>query len=259
MSADGAVDPRPFVITGIAQLDDLEAIAAGPDGKVWVLASSSANKKGKRRTARRQLVRLEVDRDGARVDGAVDLGGLLDAAPDATRAALGLRAGAGGDRLGALDLEALAVHDGALYLGLKAPVDDAGRALIWRVGAPDKLLAGDLAGAQLSVWSRLRLTIEADGRRVPGGLADLVFLDATTIAIAATASGIDPRQQASVLAVATFAAGELQPRVVRRFAGRKAEGLALAPDGKRLTIVFDRGAEAAQWTSVALDELAHGQ
>jgi len=259
MSADGVVDPRPFEITGIAQLDDLEAIAAAPDGKVWVLASNSANKKGRRRTARRQLVRLVVDRDGARVDAAVDLGGLLAAAPEAIRHALGLRGDLAGDRLGNLDLEALAVHDGALYVGLKAPVDSDGRALIWRIGAPDKLLAGDLAAAQLALWSTLRLAVDADGRSVPGGLADLVFLDANTIAVASTASGFDPKQQTSVLAIATLAPGEMHPRIVRRFAGEKAEGLALAPDGKHLTVVFDRGADAAQWTSIALDELAHGQ
>jgi len=258
MSADGAVDPRPFEIAGIAELDDLEAIAAEPGGKIWVLASNSASKHARRRAARRQLVRLTVDRDGARVDGAVDLGGLLAAAPAATRQALGLP-GAGADPLGNLDLEALAAPGGALYLGLKAPVDADGRAQIWRVGDPSRLLAGDLPGARLTLWSTLRLAIDADGRSVPGGLADLVFLDATTVAIAATASGFDPKQQTGVLAVATLAAGELQPRIVRRFAGLKAEGLALAPDGKHLTVVFDRGSDAAQWTSIALDELAHAR
>jgi len=257
MSADGVVDPRPFEITGIAQLDDLEAIAADRDGKIWVLASNSASKNARRRPARRQLVRLVVDRDGARVDAAVDLGGLLEAAPAATRHALGLRGTGRGDLLGNLDIEAIAVRGGALYLGLKAPLDSDGRAQIWRVTAPDKLLAGDLAGAGLTLWSRLRLAVDADGRSVPGGLADLVFLDAGTVAIASTASGFDPRQQTSVLAVAPLAAGEMQPRVVRRFAGLKAEGLALAPDGKHMTVVFDRGAEAAEWTSISLDELTH--
>lgn len=256
MTADGAVDPRPFAISGIAELDDLEAIAAAPDGAIWVLASNSANKKGKRRTARRQLVKLSVTPDGAQVDGAVDLGGLLGRATPAVRAALGMH-GDPRDPLGDLDLEALAVHDGALYIGLKAPVDSDGRAQIWRVAQPAKLLLGDLAGAELTRFATLRLAIDADGRSVPGGLADLIFLDEHTIAVASTASGFDPRQQTSVLAVAPFAPGELAPRVVRRFPGLKAEGLARAPDGKHLAIVFDRGAEPAQWTRMNLDELAH--
>ena len=158
-----------------------------------------------------------------------------------------------------LDIEALAWHDGALFIGLKAPVDDAGRAIIWKVAHPDRLLAGDIAGAQLALWSRIKLTVEADGRQVPGGLADMMFLDAQTLVVTSTASGLDPQEQASILAVAKVAEGEMTARTVRAFPGLKAEGISVAPGGKELAVVFDRGAEAAQWVKVNVDELEHAR
>jgi hypothetical protein len=214
---------------------------------LWVLASNSTSKKGKRPVARRQLVRLSVARDGGTVEGAVDLSALLDKASEATRSALGLPS------IDQLDIEAMAAHDGALYLGLKAPVDGDGRAQIWRVGDPDKLLAGDLSGAQLKLWSKLRFSIEADGRQVPGGLADMTFLDATTLVVTSTASGLDPQHQTSVLAVARVAEGEMTPRIVRSFSGLKAEGIAVK--GNQLAVAFDRGSDPGQWLTIPVDEL----
>lgn len=253
MTRDGAVDPRPLVVAGIPALDDLEAITADDDGKIWLLSSQSLSKHGKRPAARQELVRITIGPGGAEVDAGVTLAALLARAPEPVRAALGV------PDLRTLDIEAIAARGGALYLGLKAPVDGDGRAQIWRVGAPERLLAGDLAGAQLTRWSTLGLLVEADGRSVPGGIADMMFLDDHTLIVSATASGLDPRHQTSVVAIAELAAGQMQPRIVRRFAGLKAEGLARAPGGDALAIVFDRGAEAALWTRLPIRELGTGR
>ncbi len=247
MTAEGAVDPQPFVVKGIPLLDDLESITLDDKGKLWVVSSNSTSKKGKRHPARRQLVRMSVTSAGATVEAAVDFGALLDAAPAATRTALGLPS------IEALDIEAFAWHGGALYFGLKAPVDAEGKAQIWRVANPEKLLAGDLAGAQLALWSTMRFSIEADGRNVPGGFADLIFLDDKTLAVTSTASGLDPLHQTSVLAVAKIADGEMHPAIIKSFSGLKAEGIAIKDH--QLKIAFDRGADAAQWTAIDSSEL----
>ncbi len=251
MSATGVVDPEPIVIGGISEVDDLESIAADPDGSLWLLASQSVSLKGKRRAARQQLAHVVIAANhGMKVDRTIELAAVLDAAPAATRAALGLE----DTRL--LDIEAMAVHDGALYVGLKAPVDGDGRAVIWRIGAPSKLLAGDLPGARIELWTKLKLTVEADGRTVPAGIADMLFWDADTLLVSVTASGINPTTQAGALYVARFAGGELAPHHVRTFAGLKPEGLARAPVGDQLTIVFDRGNDPAQWLQLTADQIA---
>lgn len=253
MTADGAVDAPPLVVSGIAELDDVESIAVASDGALWLLASQSVSQKGKRPAARRQLVHVTFGKSGGLVaDRVVDFAGLLDAAPAPVRVALGV------PDTRSLDIEGMALHDGALYLGLKAPVDGDGNALIWRVGEPEKLLAGDLVGAKLGLWSRVKLTVEADGRTVPAGIADMVFWDADTLVLGVTASGIDAKTQAGAVYVATPAGGALVPRHVRTFAGEKPEGLARTPTGDALAVVFDRGSAPAMWVRIPAAELKAG-
>lgn len=43
------------------KLDDLEAITLGPDGYIYATTSHKRNKKGKRKTAREQLIRFKID------------------------------------------------------------------------------------------------------------------------------------------------------------------------------------------------------
>lgn len=246
MTADGKVDAEPLVVDGIPKLDDLESIALDGDGALWVLSSQSINKKGKRKDARRLLVRIAVERGELRATGSVAIADLLDKASDADRKALGI-----GDTR-ALDIEAMTWHDGALYVGLKAPVDADEKAMIWKIAAPAKLLAGDLS--TVSLWTRVATTVEADGRSVPGGLADILFVG-DRLLFTATASGMDPAVQSSVLYVAKAVAGELKPTKVRVFNGLKAEGLAVSPHTGKLAVVFDRGSEAGMWQELALDEV----
>ncbi|HEY4059312.1 MAG TPA: hypothetical protein VGM39_21995, partial [Kofleriaceae bacterium] len=253
MTSDGIVDPEPYVVRGIDELDDIESLAIDDQGAVWLMASTSLSKKGKRPPSRRRLFHASLQDDGATVLATFDLGASLDKISQQQRVDLGLPDPA------QLDIEALAWHDGALFIGLKAPVDDAGKAIIWKVAHPDRLLAGDVAGAQLALWSRIKLTVEADGRQVAGGLADMMFLDAQTLIVTSTASGMDPQEQTSILAVARVAEGEMTAKTVRTFPGLKAEGISVAPDGKELAVVFDRGAEAAQWAKVSVDELEHAR
>ena len=249
MTADGAVDPEPLVVSGIDELDDIEAIALDADQRLWLLSSHSVSHKGHRREARRRLVRVELGKGGARATGSADLVELLERASAEERRALGIA----GTR--DLDLEGLAASGGALYVGLKAPLDGEGRAQIWKIARPERLLAGDLGGAQVAVWSKLALRVEADGRTVPGGIAELTFLDADTLLVAATASGIDPGTQRGALYAARVRADAAHPVQLRAFADLKPEGLALAPGGAKLAIVFDRGGEPAMWLELPLAAL----
>jgi len=244
MTEAGAVDAQPLVVNGVAELNDIESISLDDKGALWLLASQSESAKGKRPESRRHLVHVVIGKSGEiKADKVLDFVTLLDAAPAPVRAALGVV------DTRALDIEGMAWHDGALYFGLKAPVDGDGKAQIWRAGAPDKLLAGDLANAQLAPWSKIKLAVEADGRSVPAGIADLIFWDKDTLVISATASGVDARTQAGAVYAAKVAAGELVPVHLRTFADLKPEGLARGPKGN-LTVVFDRGAEAAQWVQL---------
>nr|MBA3460476.1 hypothetical protein [Deltaproteobacteria bacterium] len=247
MSASGAVDPQPLVVTGLDELNDIESITTDGAGGLWLMSSQSESKKGKRPENRRRLVHVVFAKSGeVKADKLVDFVGMLDAAPATTRAALGVL------DTSMLDIEGLAFRDGALYFGLKSPVDADGSAMIWRVAAPDKLLAGDLVGAKLTPWSKVKLTVEADGRKVPAGIADMVFWDSDTLVIAVTASGAEAKVEAGAIYVARATAGMLAPVHVRTFPGLKPEGIARGPKDT-LAVVFDRGTDAAQWVQIDLD------
>lgn len=245
MSATGVFDPSPLVVAGVDELNDLESIAGDDDGGVWLLASLSRSHKDRWPASRRRLAHVVFEKTGAvRIDHQIDLGALLENDPK-------LLAELGVTDLGALDLEAMAYHGGALYIGLKAPVDSDGHASIWRVAAPAKLLAGDLAGSGITKWATVKVTVQADHRSVAGGIADMMFWDDDTLVFSVTASGIDAKVQDGAIYVAKAAAGELVTRKIREFANGKPEGIARGPN-KELVVVFDRGqAELPTWIRIA--------
>ncbi|XYH92893.1 hypothetical protein ACMHYB_34150 [Sorangium sp. So ce1128] len=238
MSAAGAVDPEPVPVTGVAELVDIESIAAGDGDDVYLLSSQGYSAKGKRKKARTALLRLKPEGRGFRADAAVHLAELLDAASPAVLAGLGLP---GGTR--PLEIEGMAYRDGALYFGLKAPLDAQGNALVWKLDAPRELFESKrLDAAGLSLWARARLEVELDGAPAPGGISDLSFLPDGSLAIASTPSTADGAAGA-LFHVLRPGAGVLSPRLVRRFPGQKPEGISLSLSPGNLIVVFDAGAD----------------
>ncbi|MEO7095828.1 MAG: hypothetical protein ABI175_21390, partial [Polyangiales bacterium] len=186
-------------------------------------------------------IHLMPERGSYRADREVALAQLIDDSPPATRTALGLT------DTHQLDIEGMAWRGGALYLGLKAPLDEQGRALIWRIGAPDKLFAGDLAGAAVVRWGSVSLPIEVDGRPAPGGIADMMFTSDTTLVVGATASGISSKHQTGSVYAVSRSGDALSATRIRSFADLRPEGVAQIPDSARIAVVFDRGRDAPMW------------
>ncbi|XYH96643.1 HlyD family secretion protein [Sorangium sp. So ce1128] len=259
MSAGGAVEPDPVPVSGVDELSDVEAIAAGNAGEIYLLSSQSYSKKGKRKPERTALLRLRPEGRGFRVDGEIHLAEVLDAAP-ARAAALGLPAGTR-----ALDIEGLAFRQGSLYLGLKAPLDPQGNAMIWRVAAPGALFgeespspvtapggpkrqrAADEArrfeAARVSLWARARVDVELAGRPTPGGISELSFMPDGSLAMTSTPS-TEEGDAGALWRVDRPEAGVLAPRLVQRFPGLKPEGLTPSLAAGALMIVFDAGSAA---------------
>jgi hypothetical protein len=244
MSPRGVLDPEPMTVADVSELDDIESITAGETGTLWIASSQSLSERGNRPHARQILARLAPDGAAYKVDRKVHLFELLAANPELVRQ-LGVT------NLDSLDIEGMAWHGGALYLGLKAPLDAQGRAVIWKVGAPDKLLAGDLAGAAISLFASVKMTVNVNGVPAPAGIADMVFLSDSTLAMGATASGIAAKHQDGVVYYVNISNAETTALPMRTFSDLRPEGVALSPDGK-LTVLFDRGRETPMWTTLEL-------
>ncbi len=238
MDATGAVDASPIPIRGVATIDDLESISAGDSGEVYVLSSQSRSKKGGRRPARSALLRLRPDGPGFQVDAELHLAELLDGAPEQA-ARLGLPNGTR-----ELDIEGMTRDGSALYLGLKAPLDASGCAIIWKIESPKALFDRSSTASKrleaISVWGNVRVDVELDGRTVPGGISELLLLDKESLVIASTPSTAEGAAGA-LWRVEHARGGTLRPQLVRRFPNRKPEGLTSSLTKGNLMIVFDAG------------------
>ncbi len=234
--AEGHFDPAPRVLEGLESLDDGESITPGPPGTFFLTTSHSRSRNGKSKPARRQLLWLALDGERLSVKGRFDLSTLpLDT----------LVTGHDDE----LDVEALAFREGALFVGLKAPLDDTGRAAIVRI--PDIAAVFKGAPAAPVVWSRPKLEVPGpDQVSVPEGVTDLLFLPDGRLVLAANAPKSGKPDGGG--AVWRLDAPDGKPVLLHRFLGLKPEGLSLSPDGKQLVVVFDRGQDPAQWVHLPL-------
>lgn len=234
----GHVDPEPLVVSGIEAFSDLEAIAAGAGDGLYLLASQSRSRKGKRPAARQLFAKIAVTDAGARVEASIALADILER-DSSLLTALGLA------NTAELDLEGMTpTSAGGLLIGLKQPIDDAGQAQIWHLPQPDALLAGGSGG--LRRFGAVPLHVTVDGEQRPGGISEVLELPDGSLLFAATATGSEPQRQDGGLWHAG-AQDLTHVRLVRSFPGLKPEGLALRPDGAAIVIVFDTGAAAPQW------------
>lgn len=256
---DGRVDAIPLPVTGTASLNDLESIAP-MDGTgnraagVYVLASQSLNRKGKRSADRTAFLALVPEGNRLQVVGEAHLAEAIEALSLPERQALGLSSDTRD-----LNIEGMARWGSALYLGLKAPLGQEQEALIWRLAHPEVLLStGSLAQAGLSLFARVKLDADIDGRSVPGGISELLFLPDGRLLLTSTPSGTKEGRQSGRLWVTSVPASALDapdaaapvtltPTLVRAFDGLKPEGLSLSPVPGQLVVVFDTGGPAPQW------------
>lgn len=236
MSADGKLDEAPVAIVGLDSLNDAESICAGPEGTFFLITSHSPNREGHIKRARRQLLHLELRSRTLVVRGRADLtelkGGSL----------LG-RAGRPADA--ALDLEAVAFHQGALYVGLKSPLSSTGEALILRITEPVKQLgAGRVRAASVSLWASVPLCPATACE----GVSDLVFLhDGSALVVANSPKGAPSDGGGALWRIAP---GK-KPELLRQFRGLKPEGLAVSPRST-LVVVFDRNQDSPKWLELPL-------
>lgn len=241
LGADGELDATPLPITGIERLDDAEAICAAPGGALYLVTSHAPNRKGRTPPARRQLLRLALRGRGLAVEGRLDLTA-LEGPPLADLAGL--------DPTAPLDVEGLAWHGGALYIGLKSPLTSAGKAVILRLATPDDAFrASRIPDGALSRWAEVPLCPPGRGARVCQGIAELLFLADGSLLVAANAPKAGPADGGG--GVWWIGAPGAAPILLRRFPGLKPEGLALTPGGGRVVVVFDTGeGQEPLWTEL---------
>jgi hypothetical protein len=236
----GQLDERPIPIKGIESLNDPEAICAGPDGTFFLATSHSPNRKGKTPANRRQLLHLKLEGRALSVIGRADL---LALGGDSVLKIAGLPPD------GRLDIEALAYHAGALFLGLKSPLTDGGAAILLRLADPvGALRSGNIRATALSLRAELPLCRSMSGERICQGVSDMLFLADGSLVLTANAPKGGREDGGGALWIVPAPVGTTAPVLLERFEGLRPEGIALAPGGSSVMMVFDRHLEAPLWT-----------
>jgi multidrug efflux pump subunit AcrA (membrane-fusion protein) len=223
-TADGRFDEAPLRVDGVDSVSDLEAVTRSDDGTFYLVTSQSRSSKGKRPTKRQWLLRARLEGRVLRVTGKTHLFARLERElSDEARAELGV----GPD----LDIEGATWRNGDLLLGLKAPIDRDGRAVVWRLADVDAMLDGDKAPV---VTRFLDVSLPTEG--APGGISEL-YLEGDRLYLLSTlpegpAAGAAWRLDLSKAGAA--------PERLGRWPGAKPEAIARAGDG-RLVVFFDGG------------------
>lgn len=252
LDRSGHLDADIVPIDGIEKLDDAESLGAGPDGTFFLLTSHSPSRRGKVRKSRRQLLQLKLEGRRLRAIGVLDLlQGQNDVSHQLRK--LGLPADT------PVDLEGVTFHEGALFIGLKAPLDRNGAAIILRLDRPSEVFArGNLDGAALSIWGQAKLAVPGPaggraGSAVFEGVADLLFgPDGALYLCANSPKGWPPDGGGALWRIAVPRGGMLDAKLVRRFVDLKPEGIAIAPGSGALTVVFDRNSRDPLWMTWSL-------
>jgi hypothetical protein len=236
---EGRFDPEPIVLEGIGQVSDLESVTRAPDGTLYLLCSQSKSRRGKRPVKRQWLLRVREDGTRMLVTGRLALyDELLSQIETPLRAQLGIS-----DQL---DVEGIAWHEDGLLLGLKAPLDEAGRARVWLLPAAETLFDEDSRppSAPLRTFTTLALPTCAAG--APGGVSDLL-LEGSTLYVLSTPP--DGPECGSAWAV-DLSNPAATPRKLADWSGLKPEGIARDGAGD-LLVFFDTGSRAPEFARLA--------
>jgi multidrug resistance efflux pump len=254
MSLNGSVDPQPLPVEGVKAFNDLEGLTATESDDLYVLASQSYSRHGKRPKSRTLFARLKRSDFGYEAEQRVYLAKTLEEAGPETMNSLGLSGSTE-----KLEIEGISYKDGALFLGLKSPLDAEGRAMIWRIGQPDRLFdEASVEHAEFSLWARVKLTAKVGRDTVPGGISELLFLPNGTLVITSTPSMDTVESETGRLwwteldraDARSESVGVLSVDLHRSFDGLKPEGMSVSPTPGHLAIVFDTGEQNPSWVEI---------
>jgi hypothetical protein len=245
LSEDGSLDKTPVPIRGVKAINDPESICAGPDGTYFLVTSHSPNRENKTTADRRQLLQLKESKGDLQVAARLDLTKI--------KGGRSLLALAGLPPEGRVDIEAIAYHDGALFIGFKSPLTDRGEAVILRLANPvEALRSGKLRETAVERFAAIPLCVAAKDRQVCQGVSDMTFLADGSLVLSANAPKGGPKDHGGALWHLPAPVGKTPPVLLERFPKLKPEGLTLSSTGRSLVVVFDCGDQAPQWTEVPL-------
>lgn len=265
MDRHGQLDPRPMEVRGVKELRDLESITRTPDGSIWVLSSQSVSKKGKRPEARTMLTRMRLQGAALVAEGQASLTNALASWSQADLDGLGLKER--DTRLSekkwnlVVEIEGMTAFEQGLLLGLKQPLDEDSRAILWYLRDPARFLETGKVEGLLTRFGAVSLQAGTGTDATAASISDLALLPDLGLAILAVGRpGPDDSEEikrhgkhGSVWYVPPpLQGGILNAKRVHDYPGWRPEGVAVTPDERGLMIVFDTGNNPPRFSNLPL-------
>lgn len=235
MNRDGRITEET-VIAGLDRISDMESVAEGENGTVYIASSLSTGKKGRVKPSAKLLVSVRRQRNRFTLIEKIDLYALLKSRAEKESGAdwaSFILQGIAGNKL---DIEGMFHKDGALFLGFKTPLMNK-QSVIIRINDIDHLMEHrEAVSGQISIWKTISLKYGNDrGRQRISDLFyykdDLYITGTPSAEKAGSRSGslwkLDAESDAAIH-ITDF--NNLQP-----------EGIAACKDKNALTICFDQG------------------
>ncbi len=147
MDAKGNVEANPIKIQGVSEMTDMESISHGENGILYILGSQGLNKSGKDLVERNLFVKAQ--RNGRQIQAlqVIELRPLLLEALNKSKIPEIKELKDQFEEL--LDIESHFIQNGNLFVGLKEPQVNGGKAMVLNVGSVDFLFQNErLQGIQ---------------------------------------------------------------------------------------------------------------
>lgn len=227
---------RELTIDGLDAINDMEAITAGDDGRIYISSSLSANKEGVTPESRKLLLSIYRSDSGEFVlEKAVNFHQALftcaHANPDLDWAKFVLYA----ETVNSIEIEGMFFHDNALYFGFKAPLQ-SGMSVVLKIDNATSIFSSPIMAGQVALWKMFRLKTDpfANQERI----SDLFYKDGTLYI-----SGVGPDADNSKKygSLWRLGQGNTEPELLRVFKGMRPEGISSGKESKTLMVCFDQG------------------
>ncbi|MFC1569439.1 DUF6929 family protein [bacterium] len=252
MNREGVVDEAPLNLTGIDEVNDLEAVASAGNDLYYFCSSQNISKQGKRPKNREYLIKVKRENSGLKVLDKIDLLSLIENnySPE-EQAQLGLiRKEKDGRPV--LNIEGMAWHDNILYFGLKEPSLD-GNAILLQLSDVESLFDSHrLSSKQLTRFGKVNLG-SFQGKIAT--FSDLYMDPEGQLWALSTIADVENSDQMGTFhRIHRFPDGKLEAEPIVRFPEMKPEGICLNPSGQFL-IVVDCDSQTPLFCSVEVEDL----
>jgi multidrug resistance efflux pump len=229
---------KDVTVKGLHSINDMESIAEGDDGKLYIASSQSMNKKGVRSDNRKLLIRVNRSGDALVLDGEIDLyDALLSAAGTGNEDWAEFVRQAAKDN--SIDIEGMFFRNGSIYLGFKQPLLN-NSAVILQVSNIDAAFVNkSINNFSVKLWRKITINDTANG--VHCGISDMLLKDNRILILTCAEKDTRPLNNGAVWVFDTLTE---QVSILQRFEGQRPEGIAHNMDKHEFFICFDGGNEA---------------